>query len=141
MPEQVNWQKHVHMERFRPEILTEKGKAARLFFGEPNWCNLMEKLEETLFITFHSEDEIIQFVNTCRHYDDAIDVTVGRLSTDAKSILGMLLIEPEKSVKIKYSCYDDENNYLEFREEVMRLYDVSAEKSGKSREMEKMELA
>lgn len=84
--------------------------------------------EEKLYITFHSEDEIIRFVDVCCDYDDAIDIKVDKMSTDAKSILGMLLMKVQQPLEIEYGCYDDEDNYPQFREEILQKFDVKAEK-------------
>lgn len=83
--------------------------------------------EEKLYIIFHSEDEIIRFVDVCCSYDDAIDIKVEKMSTDAKSILGMLLLKVEQSLEIEYGCYDDKDNYMQFRREIMQKFDVRAE--------------
>ena len=83
--------------------------------------------KEKLYITFRSEDDIIQFVEVCCKYDDAIDVKVNKKSTDAKSILGMLLMKIGQPLEIEYACYDDVDNYPEFREEIMEKFDVRAE--------------
>ena len=83
--------------------------------------------KEKLYITFGSEDDIIRFVDTCCKYDDAIDVKVDKKRTDAKSILGMLLMKIGQPLEIEYGCYDDEDNYAEFREEITEKFDVRAE--------------
>ena len=46
-------------------------------------------MREKLYITFHSEDEIRQFVDTCNEFDDAIDIRIQKTAMDAKSLLGM----------------------------------------------------
>ncbi len=80
--------------------------------------------KETLYITFHSEDDIRHFVDTCNEFDDAIDIRVKKMTTDAKSILGMLLMQMEEPLEIEYACYDDEDNYEEFRQTILEKYDV-----------------
>ena len=80
--------------------------------------------KEKLYITFGSEDDIIRFVDICCKYDDAIDVKVDKISTDAKSILGMLLVKIGQPLEIEYRCYDDVDNYPEFREEILEKFDV-----------------
>lgn len=82
--------------------------------------------KEKLFITFQSEDDIVRFVDVCCEYDDAIDVKVDKMSTDAKSILGMLLMKIGHPLEIVYGCYDDNDNYQEFREEIMQKFEVEA---------------
>lgn len=84
------------------------------------------KLEEmeSLYITFQSEDDIIHFVDTCNRYDDAIDVVLEKRSTDAKSILGMLRMPQQVPLQIVYGCYDDEDNYEEFKEDILKNYQV-----------------
>ena len=80
---------------------------------------------EKLFIVFRSEEDIIQFVNVCCGYDDAIDIRVGKMCTDAKSILGMLLLKTGETVEIEYECYDSEDNYRQFKEEILQKFDVT----------------
>lgn len=82
--------------------------------------------KEQLYITFHSEEDIIRFVDTCNQYDDAIDVIVEKITTDAKSIMGMLLMKKGEPISIDYGCYDDEDNYQEFRADIMEHFDVKA---------------
>lgn len=82
--------------------------------------------EEKLLITFRSEDDIVQFVAVCCEYDDAIDIKVDKMSTDAKSILGMLLMKVGQPLEISYGCYDAENNYEQFREEILQKFEVKA---------------
>lgn len=80
--------------------------------------------KETLYVTFHSEDDIRHFVDTCNEFDDAIDIRVHKMSMDAKSILGMLLMKTEEPLEIEYACYDDEDNYEEFKQAILEKYDV-----------------
>lgn len=80
--------------------------------------------KETLYVTFHSEDDIRHFVDTCNEFDDAIDIRVQKMSMDAKSILGMLLMKTEEPLEIEYACYDDEDNYEEFKQAILGKYDV-----------------
>ena len=80
--------------------------------------------KETLYVTFHSEDDIRHFVDTCNEFDDAIDIRVQKISMDAKSILGMLLMKTEEPLEIEYACYDDEDNYEEFKQAILEKYDV-----------------
>ena len=80
---------------------------------------------EKLFITFRSEDDIIAFVEVCCAYDDAIDIRVGKMLTDAKSILGMLLLKTGESFEIEYGCYDSEDNYRQFRTEILSKFQVT----------------
>lgn len=81
---------------------------------------------EKLLMKFRSAEDIIRFVETCEKYDDAIDVMVGKISTDAKSILGMLRMKPGEQVLIDYQCYDNEDNYQEFRADIMKKFEVEA---------------
>ena len=75
-------------------------------------------MKEELYITFHSEDDIRHFVDTCNEFDDAIDIRIQKMAMDAKSLLGMLLMKTEEPLEIEYACYDDEDNYEEFKERV-----------------------
>lgn len=77
-------------------------------------------------VTFHSKDEIIHFVETCCKYDDAIDIKVDKRSTDAKSVMGMLLLKLNEPLEIEYGCFDDTDSYGEFRIEILQKYDVQA---------------
>lgn len=79
---------------------------------------------QKLTITFHSEDEIRAFVDICTSIDDAIDIHTKKMATDAKSIMGMLLLPLEEELPIGYECYDDENNYEEFRDQIVGKFDV-----------------
>ena len=85
-----------------------------------------EPKNEVLQIIFKSREEIIHFVDVCNKYDDAIDVRVNKKSTDAKSIMGMLLMKVGEPLTIEYGCYDDEDNYKEFRKEIMEQFQVTA---------------
>lgn len=85
--------------------------------------------KETLYVTFHSEDDIRNFVDTCNEFDDAIDIRVHKMSMDAKSILGMLLMKMEEPLEIEYACYDDEDNYEEFKQAILEKYDVKVVKT------------
>lgn len=76
-----------------------------------------------MYVTFHSEDDIIHFVEVCNNYDDAIDILAGKSAMDAKSILGMLKMKIEHPLEIDYGCYDDEDNYGEFKAEIQELFD------------------
>lgn len=88
-----------------------------------------EKIEiNRLWILFQSKEEIIRFVDTCQDFDDAIDVRVDKRRTDAKSIMGMLLLDIGEPIEIEYSCYDSEDNFLEFKEAVMSQYQVKEKK-------------
>jgi phosphotransferase system HPr-like phosphotransfer protein len=80
--------------------------------------------QEILIVTFRAEEEIVRFVETCRKYDDAIDVISGQMQTDAKSIMGMLLMPVGEPLEIEYGCYDDEDNYQQFRAEVLQKYQI-----------------
>ena len=53
-------------------------------------------MKEKLYITFHSEDDIRHFVDTCNECDDAIDIRMQKTAMDAKSLLGMLLMKTER---------------------------------------------
>lgn len=71
---------------------------------------------EKIYVTFTSEQDIIKFVDICNKIDDAIDVKSGKMSQDAKSILGMIQMPMEQELEVIYGCYDDEDNYEEFKE-------------------------
>lgn len=83
-------------------------------------------MKEELYITFHSEDDIRHFVDTCNEFDDAIDIRIQKMAmdADAKSLLGMLLMKTEEPLEIEYACYDDEDNYEEFKQAILEKYDV-----------------
>lgn len=85
---------------------------------------------EKLFITFHEKEDILRFVAVCGRYDDAIDIRVGKQTTDAKSIMGMLLLQLDQSLEIEYGCYDDENNYDDFRNEILKEFDIRIADAG-----------
>lgn len=80
--------------------------------------------KESLYITFESEEDIIKFVDNCNKIDDAIDVVFERTNQDAKSILGMLRMPVGEPLLIVYGCYDDEDNYEEFKEIIMEHHKV-----------------
>lgn len=83
--------------------------------------------DEKLFITFHDKNDILHFVATCCQYDDAIDVKKDKQVTDAKSVMGMLLLQLEQPMEIVYDCYDEEKDgYEEFRKVILQEYDVQA---------------
>jgi phosphotransferase system HPr-like phosphotransfer protein len=77
-----------------------------------------------MFITFHSRDEILSFVNTCNKFDDAIDIKTDKSVTDAKSVMGMLLLCLDTSYEIIYECFDGEDNYKEFLNEITGKYAI-----------------
>ena len=80
-------------------------------------------MREKLYITFHSEDEIRQFVDTCNEFDDAIDIRIQKTAMDAKSLLGMLLMKTEEP--------------LEFKQAILEKYDAkvvpASEKSAENK--------
>lgn len=83
--------------------------------------------EEKLWITFHGKDEILHFVADCCKYDSAIDVKLDRQVTDAKSVMGMLLLQLGQPMEIVYDSYQEElGGYEEFRREILEEYDVQA---------------
>lgn len=86
----------------------------------------IQSTQEKLYITFQSQNDIIRFVDICCKYDDAIDVKADKMSTDAKSVLGMLLVKLDEPLEIEYGCYDEEDDYPRFRDEIMRQFDVRA---------------
>ena len=88
----------------------------------------VQSTQEKLFVTFTSEEDIIRFVDICCNYDDAIDVKADKMSTDAKSVMGMLLMKLGQPLEIEYDCYDDTDNYMEFREEIMQKFQVKTVK-------------
>lgn len=81
---------------------------------------------ERLTIIFEAKQDIIDFVEVCNKYDDAIDIRADKRSTDAKSIMGMLLLETGREFIIEYGCYDAEDNYEEFRAEILSRFRVKA---------------
>lgn len=80
---------------------------------------------EKLFITFHSEEEIVSFVDVCNKYDDAIDIRIGKFLTDAKSMMGMLLISLNIPHEIIYECFDDKDDYQEFLNEILGRFTIT----------------
>ena len=90
-------------------------------------------MREKLYITFHSEDEIRQFVDTCNEFD----IRIQKTAMDAKSLLGMLLMKTEEPLEIEYACYDDEDNYEEFKQAILEKYDAkvvpASEKSAENK--------
>lgn len=102
------------------EIREEKGKEEAV---------KEEKIEiNRLWILFQSKEEIVRFVDTCQDFDDAIDVRADKRRTDAKSVMGMLLLNIGEPLEIEYSCYDSEDNFLKFKETVMSQYQVKEKK-------------
>lgn len=83
-----------------------------------------------MYVTFHKKDDILHFVKTCSKYDDAIDIKVDKLITDAKSVVGMLLMQLDKPLEIEYKCYDEVNSYEEFRSEILKKYDIRLVSAG-----------
>lgn len=81
---------------------------------------------ERLIIIFETKQEIMNFVEICNRFDDAIDIRADKKSTDAKSIMGMLLLELGREFIIEYGCYDAEDNYEEFRAEILNRFRVRA---------------
>lgn len=86
--------------------------------------------KEKLYITFQSEDDIIHFVDTCNKYDDAIDIVMDKRSTDAKSVLGMLRMPVGVPLEISYGCYDDVDDYEDFKADVLANYTVEVKAAG-----------
>ena len=88
-------------------------------------------MREKLYITFHSEDEIRHFVDTCNEFDDAIDIRIQKTAMDAKSLLGMLLMKTEEPLEIEYACYE------EFKQAILEKYDAkvvpASEKSAENK--------
>lgn len=81
--------------------------------------------EEKLWITFHGKDEILHFVADCCKFDSAIDVKLDRQVTDAKSVMGMLLLQLGQPMEIVYDSYEERlGGYEEFRGAVLRDYDA-----------------
>lgn len=87
--------------------------------------------EEKLWITFHDKDEVLHFVADCCNYDSAIDVKLDKQVTDAKSVMGMLLLQLGQPMEIVYDSYGEElGGYEEFREEILGRYDAQAVPAG-----------
>lgn len=63
-------------------------------------------------------------MDTCNEFDDAIDIRIQKTAMDAKSLLGMLLMKTEEPLEIEYACYDDEDNYEEFKQAILEKYDA-----------------
>ena len=79
---------------------------------------------ERMFITFADEKEISAFVNVCNRFDDAIDICSDKRRTDAKSLMGVLSLPLNTELEIIYECFDDEDNYQEFREAVKETFNI-----------------
>lgn len=45
-------------------------------------------MKEELYITFHSEDDIRHFVDTCNEFDDAIDIRIQKMAMGCKVTFG-----------------------------------------------------
>jgi phosphotransferase system HPr-like phosphotransfer protein len=63
-------------------------------------------------------------VNTCNKFDDAIDIKTDKSVTDAKSVMGMLLLCLDTPHEIKYECFDEEDNYEKFLNEIIGKYAI-----------------
>jgi len=83
--------------------------------------------KEKLYITFRTKDEITEFVQLCCGYDDAIDIKLSKQTTDAKSIVGMLLLPLDEPLEILYESFDDQDDYQTFKEDILAKFEVSAE--------------
>ena len=50
----------------------------------------------------------------------------------------MLLMKTEEPLEIEYACYDDEDNYEEFKQDILEKYDVKSYRLRKSRQQIKL---
>lgn len=99
----------------------------------------MDDRVERLFITFESTEDIIRFVETCEKYDDAIDILVDKQTMDAKSIMGMLQMKCKCPLEILYGCYDEEDNYFEFKQDILEHFQVEV-RENKKKNFEEIQL-
>lgn len=77
-----------------------------------------------MYVTFHSKDEIMNFVTVCNKFDDSIDIKDNKTLIDAKSVMGMLILKLDIPYEIVYECFDDEDNYEEFLSAVVDRYSI-----------------
>ncbi len=68
-------------------------------------------MQPKMFVTLHSPDEIRDFCRFCNQFDDAIDLLSGPMMTDAKSLMGSLLMDYSKPIEVVYQCYDDVDSF------------------------------
>ena len=69
-------------------------------------------------------ENVKSFVNIVNRYPYDVDLRAGRHVVDAKSILGMLRMPQQVPLQIVYGCYDDEDNYEEFKKDILKNYQV-----------------
>ncbi len=72
-------------------------------------------MQPKMFVTLHSPEEIQDFCRFCNQFDDAIDLLSGHTITDAKSLMGSLMMDYSKPIEVVYQCYDDTDNFLAFK--------------------------
>ena len=72
-------------------------------------------MQPKMFVTLHSPDEIRDFCRFCNQFDDAIDLLSGPMMTDAKSLMGSLLMDYSKPNEVVYQCYDDVDSFNAFK--------------------------
>ena len=70
----------------------------------------------TFNVTFRSPEEILSFLNTVEKYDIAMDMIRGRLTVDAKSLLG--LMKPGLNNVAELRVYGEDCDQL--RQEISR---------------------
>ena len=69
-------------------------------------------MQPKMFVTLHSPEEIRDFCRFCNQFDDAIDLLSGQMITDAKSLMGSLMVDYSKPIEVVYQCYDGVDNFL-----------------------------
>ena len=70
-------------------------------------------------------NDLRDFMNlACKCRSDVGVHTDQNQIADAKSILGMLRMPQQVPLQIVYGCYDDEDNYEEFKKDILKNYQV-----------------
>ena len=72
-------------------------------------------MQSKMFVTLHSPEEIREFCRFCNQFDDAIDLLSGQTITDAKSLMGSLMVDYSKPIQVVYQCYDDVDSFEDFK--------------------------
>lgn len=82
-------------------------------------------MQPKMFVTLHSPDEVREFCRFCNQFDDAIDLLSGQMITDAKSLMGSLMVDCSKPVEVVYQCYDDMDNFEAFKKAAEAKFTIS----------------
>ena len=72
-------------------------------------------MKPKMFVTLHSPEEIREFCRFCNQFDDTIDLLSGQMITDAKSLMGSLMVDYSKPIEVVYQCYDDVDSFQAFK--------------------------